>query len=55
MFRKKKNEQTGGVYRIKVDTYGGFEVQAPTKEEVIELYREIVSIPKKPKLSEGIR
>ncbi len=42
-------------YRIEVPYTGGVVVEAPTKEECLELYREVSKTPQKTHLDEAIR
>jgi hypothetical protein len=47
--RKDKN------YRIDIGAYGSICVEAPTKEECIELFREVTSTKRNQKIDEAIR
>ncbi len=42
-------------YRISIGAYGSVEVEAPSKEEALDLFREVTQIKTKSKLDEAIR
>ena len=42
-------------YRIDIGAYGSICVEAPTKEECIELFREVTSTRRDQKIDEAIR
>jgi hypothetical protein len=42
-------------YRIEVPYTGGVVVEAPTKDECLELYRKVSRTPQKTKIDEAIR
>jgi hypothetical protein len=42
-------------YRIDIGAYGSIAIEAPTKEECIELFREVTSTKRNSKLDEAIR
>jgi hypothetical protein len=42
-------------YRIEVPSTGGIVVEAPTKDECLELYKEASKLPQKSRLDEAIR
>lgn len=42
-------------YRIDIGAYGSICVEAPTKEECIELFREVTSTRREQKIDEAIR
>jgi len=42
-------------YRIDIGAYGSICVEAPTKEECIELFREVTSTHKETRLAQAIR
>lgn len=47
-----KNEKN---YRIDIGAYGAISVEAPSKEECLELFKEVTSIKRESKLDEAIR
>lgn len=42
-------------YRIDIGAYGSICIEAPTKEEVLELFREVTSTKQKLRIDEAIR
>lgn len=42
-------------YRIDIGAYGSICIEAPTKEECLELFREVTSTKREPRISEAIR
>jgi hypothetical protein len=42
-------------YRIDIGAYGSICVEAPTKEECIELFREVTTTKRQQKIDEAIR
>ena len=42
-------------YRIDVGAYGAISVEAPSKEECLELFKEVTSIKRESKIDEAIR
>ncbi len=42
-------------YRIDIGAYGAISVEAPTKEDCLELFKEVTSIKRASKLDEAIR
>ncbi len=42
-------------YRIDIGAYGSISVEAPTKEECLELFREVTSTRKDTRLAQAIR
>lgn len=42
-------------YRIDIGAYGSIAVEAPTKEECLELFREVTSTKRSSKIDEAIR
>ncbi len=49
MERKDRN------YRIDIGAYGSIAVEAPSKEECLELFREVTSTKRNSKIEEAIR
>jgi NTP pyrophosphatase (non-canonical NTP hydrolase) len=47
--RKERN------YRIDIGAYGSIAIEAPTKEECLELFREVTSTKRCSKIDEAIR
>ena len=42
-------------YRIDIGAYGSVAIEAPTKEECLELFREVTSIRRNSRIDEAIR
>ncbi|MDR0471601.1 MAG: hypothetical protein LBH79_07780 [Nitrososphaerota archaeon] len=42
-------------YRIDIGAYGSICIEAPTKEECLELFKEVTSTKRESKISEAIR
>ncbi len=42
-------------YRIDIGAYGAISVEAPTKEDCLELFKEVTSIKRASKLDDAIR
>lgn len=42
-------------YRIDIGAYGAISVEAPSKKECLELFKEVTSIKRSSKLDEAIR
>jgi hypothetical protein len=42
-------------YRIDIGAYGSICIEAPTKEECLELFREVTSTKQKSRIEEAIR
>jgi hypothetical protein len=42
-------------FRIEIPSTGGLVIEAPTKEDCLELYREASKLPQKSRLDEAIR
>jgi hypothetical protein len=49
---KERNEKS---YRIDIGAYGAICVEAPTKEECLELFKEVTSTKREQKIDEAIR
>ncbi len=47
--RKQRN------YRIDIGAYGSIAIEAPTKEECLELFREVTSTKRSSRIDEAIR
>jgi hypothetical protein len=50
-----KTPQTPPKFRINRDCLGGVEVEAPNKEDCLELYNQVTSQPTKAKIDQAIR
>ncbi|MDR0372752.1 MAG: hypothetical protein LBI79_04240 [Nitrososphaerota archaeon] len=50
--RKERAERN---YRIDIGAYGSICIEAPTKEECLELFKEVTSTKREPRISEAIR
>lgn len=50
--RKEKGKDS---YRIDVGAYGSIAIEAPTKEECLELFREVTNTKRSSKIDEAIR
>ncbi|MCL2476038.1 hypothetical protein [Candidatus Bathycorpusculum sp.] len=50
--RKERVERN---YRIDIGAYGSICIEAPTKEECLELFKEVTSTKRESKISEAIR
>ncbi len=50
--REKARERN---YRIDIGAYGSICIEAPTKEECLELFREVTSTKREQKIDEAIR
>ena len=50
--RTSKSEKN---YRIDIGAYGAISVEAPSKEECLELFKEVTSIKRESKIDEAIR
>ena len=42
-------------YKIDIGAYGAIAVEAPTKEECLELFKEVTSVKRDSKINEAIR
>jgi hypothetical protein len=42
-------------YRIDIGAYGSICIEAPTKEECLELFREVTSVKREQRIDEAIR
>jgi len=42
-------------YRIDIGAYGAIAIEAPTKEECLELFKEVTSVRRESKIDEAIR
>jgi hypothetical protein len=49
------NERGDKKYRIDIGAYGSIGIEAPTKEECIELFREVTKTRRDSKIDEAIR
>jgi hypothetical protein len=50
-----QEEGRGKKYRIDIGAYGSIAVEAPTKEECIELFQEVTKTRRESKIDEAIR
>ncbi|MFA5571881.1 MAG: hypothetical protein GX799_04010 [Crenarchaeota archaeon] len=51
-FERREKERN---YRIDIGAYGSICIEAPTKEECLELFREVTSTKQKLRIDEAIR
>ncbi len=49
------NERGDRKYRIDIGAYGSIGIEAPTKEECIELFREVTKTKRDSRIDEAIR
>jgi hypothetical protein len=49
-----KQPQSPPKFRINRDGFGGIEVEAPTKEACVELFKQVTSQPTKAKIDEAL-
>jgi hypothetical protein len=52
VMRKEKMERN---YRIDIGAYGSICIEAPTKEDCLELFKEVTSTKRESKIDEAIR
>jgi len=50
-----RREKTDRNYRIDIGAYGSICIEAPTKEECLELFKEVTSTKRQQKIDEAIR
>jgi hypothetical protein len=55
MAQYEKIEKRDRNYRIDIGAYGSIGIEAPTKEECLELFQEVTSTKRKQSIDEAIR
>lgn len=55
MAENEKIERRETSYRIDIGAYGSIGIEAPTKEECLELFQEVTSTKRKQSIDEAIR
>jgi hypothetical protein len=53
--QNEKTERRDRSYRIDIGAYGSIGIEAPTKEECLELFKEVTSTKRKQSIDEAIR
>jgi len=53
--KERIDQREGNKYRIDIGAYGSICIEAPTKEECLELFKEVTSVKRESKIDEAIR